>query len=743
MNKPIDSDSNEQLKMHEFVERSYREYAMYVILDRALPHMYDGLKPVQRRIIYAMSELGLKANAKYKKSARTVGDVLGKFHPHGDSACYEAMVLMAQSFSYRYPLVDGQGNWGSADDPKSFAAMRYTEAKLSKYAQVLLSELGQGTTDWAQNFDGTLNEPVLLPARLPNMLLNGASGIAVGMATDVPPHNMNEVVNGMIHLLDYPNATLEDLVEYIKAPDYPTGSEIVSSSSEILEMYRTGKGSIRQRGVYTQSSDEIIITKVPFQASPAKICQQIAQQMQDKKLPMVLELTDQSDHEQPVCLVLQLRSNRVNAELLMEHLFATTDLEKTSRINLNIIGNNGRPKVCGLLEICHEWLRKRQATVIRRLEFRLEKVGSRLHILAGLLLVHLNIDEVIRIVREEDDPKQSLMQTWNLTETQAEAILEIRLRQLAKLERIALESEQADLQAEQDQLNALLASDKKIKNLIKSELLADVKEHGDERRSSLTERSAAKLLQEPLVKVPNDPVTVVFSKSDWVRTAKGHELDINAVSFRSGDSLDTYLKLRANDTVAIFDSTGQVFNLEVNNLPSIRGQGIPLSKNFSLDSDAVFSHKFALYSSDKYLMSQGAGFGFIVPAQALQTKLRAGKKLISLVENSNILTPARLLNQHKYVIVISNMGRMLIFPLSELPELKKGKGNQLIKLLTGESLAYCDLLSEKSIVIIKSGRRKLELNDTEWQCFIGKRAQRGRFLPNAFRNISNLRIQHD
>lgn len=732
------NSSNETRKLYDFVEKSYFEYAMYVILDRALPHMFDGLKPVQRRIIYAMSELGLKASAKYKKSARTVGDVLGKFHPHGDAACYEAMVLMAQSFSYRYPLVDGQGNWGSPDDPKSFAAMRYTEAKLSKYAQVLLSELGQGTTEWAQNFDGTLYEPVLLPARLPNMLLNGASGIAVGMATDVPPHNMNEVVDGMIHLLENDNATLESLLHYIKAPDYPTGSEIITSKADITEIYRTGKGSIRQRGVYEHKGEEIIITRVPYQSSPAKICQQIAQQMQDKKLPMVLDLTDQSDHSQPVCLVLQLRSNRVNAEAVMEHLFATTDLEKSMRVNLNIINSDGRPKVSDLLSLCQQWLIQRQKTVVRRLEYRLDKVNSRLHILAGLLIVHLNIDEVIRIVREEDDPKQALMQTWQLSETQAVAILEIRLKQLAKLERIALETEQAELKAEADEINAILASDKKIKALIKSELIADAKEHGDERRSSIVERSAAKALQEPINKPPNEPITIVFSKRDWVRSAKGHDLDTNSVSFRSGDAMETVLKARLHDTVIVFDSGGQIFNLDASTLPSIRTQGIPLSKNFSLEASSIFSYKVIFKDNARYLIVQDSGFGFVAPASTMQTKLRAGKKLVSLVPDAKLLMPREIATDHKYLVVVSDAGRMLVFPLVDLPELKKGKGNQLLKLLANEKISACHLLTESDKLNIKAGKRKLELVPEDWQCFVGKRAQRGRFLPSAFRSVSKI-----
>lgn len=729
---------NEAQKLHSFVEKSYLDYAMYVILDRALPHMFDGLKPVQRRIVYAMSELGLKSTAKYKKSARTVGDVLGKFHPHGDVACYEAMVLMAQSFSYRYPLVDGQGNWGSADDPKSFAAMRYTEAKLSKYAQVLLSELNQGNTDWTQNFDGTLYEPVLLPARLPNMLLNGASGIAVGMATDVPPHNMTEVVNGMIYLLETKKPDFEELTSYIKGPDYPTGSEIVSSSEEIAEIYKTGRGSIRQRARYQVNDDEITIATVPHQASPAKICQQIAKQMQEKKLPMLIDLTDQSDHENPICLVLKMRSNRVNATDLMEHLYATTDLEKTSRVNLNIIGSTGRPKVCNLLDFCLEWLAQRQLTVRKRLQYRLEKIEHRLHILAGLLLVHLNIDEVIAIIRSADEPKTELMQRFNLTELQAQAVLEIRLKQLAKLERIALETEQADLKAEAGEIEAILASEAKLKKLIKSELQSDLAEHGDERRSPIVERALAKAMLDPSLKIQNEPVTVVISKSNWIRSAKGHDLDPKNINFRSGDALDTIIKARSIDSIAIFDNSGQVFNQDIASIPSIRSQGIPLTKNFTLDAGSEFKYKLILKPTQNLLLSQTTGFGFIAPAEALQTKLRLGKKTVTVTEDSSLMPPIYIGEDDQYIAAITNVGRMLIFKLSELPSLKKGKGNQLIKLQMKEQLLVCHVFADGVELSIKSGRRKLVLSASDWQCFIGKRAQRGRFLPNAFRNVTSL-----
>ena len=734
----MSQDEFEVQNLHDFVEKSYLDYAMYVILDRALPHMFDGLKPVQRRIVFAMSELGLKASAKYKKSARTVGDVLGKFHPHGDVACYEAMVLMAQDFSYRYPLVDGQGNWGSADDPKSFAAMRYTEAKLSKYAQVLLSELNQGNTDWTHNFDGTLYEPVLLPARLPNMLLNGASGIAVGMATDVPPHNMTEVVHGLIYLLENKDADFAGLHQHIKGPDFPTGAEIVSSKTEIKQIYQSGKGSIRQRAIYQTKDDEIVINTVPHQASPAKICQQIAKQMQDKKLPMLVDLIDQSDHEHPVSIVLRLRSNRVNAESLMEHLYATTDLEKTSRVNLNIIGRDGKPKVCNLLGFCQEWLLQRQITVTKRLEYRLEKIQDRLHILSGLLLVHLNVDEVIAIVRNADEPKQELMQKFALSEAQAQAILEIKLKQLAKLERITLESEQAELSKEEAEIQALLKSKALLKKLIKQELLADLAEHGDERRSPIVERTPARIASELLNKVQNEPISVVISTSGWIRAAKGHDLEPKTINFRSGDALDTIIKARTIDNLAIFDSSGQVFNQELSDLPSIRGQGIPLTKNFSLDTGNNFTHKMLLRPEQKLLLAQSSGFGFIAPTTALQTKLRVGKKVVTITEKSELLKPQYITDEH-YIAVSSNTGRLLIFPIAELPCLKKGKGNQLMKLLANEVIVSICAFNAESELEIKAGRRKLVLVNSDWQCFIGKRAQRGRFLPNAYRNVSTIK----
>lgn len=734
------NDDFENQKLHDYVEKSYLDYAMYVILDRALPHMFDGLKPVQRRIIYAMSELGLKANAKYKKSARTVGDVLGKFHPHGDTACYEAMVLMAQSFSYRYPLVDGQGNWGSADDPKSFAAMRYTEAKLSKYAQVLLSELSQGNTNWIQNFDGTLLEPVLLPARLPNMLLNGASGIAVGMATDVPPHNMTEVVNGLIYLLETKQPTLAELHTYIQGPDYPTGAEIISSKQEILELYQTGKGSIRQRARYQVNNDEVMIHTVPHQASPAKICQQIAKQMQDKTLPMVVDIIDQSDHEHPVAIVLKLRSNRVDVAQLLGHLYATTDLEKTSRVNLNVITSDGRPRVCNLLDFCQSWLEQRQITVTKRLEFRLEKIQARLHILAGLLLVHLNIDEVIKIVRNADEPKAELMQAFKLTETQALAILEIRLKQLAKLERIALESEQSELKQEEAEIQAILADKRLLKKLIKSELLADLAEHGDARRSPIVERSQAKAALDLSKKIVDEAVTVVISKSHWIRAGKGHDLDPKGINFRSGDGLDTIIKARSIDTIAIFDDSGQVYNQDIASLPSIRTQGIPLTKNLSLESGCQFQYKILLPAQaqhTKILLVQTSGFGFVAPITALQTKLRIGKKLVTITEDSKLLPPTYIPETATYIAVVSNVGRMLIFE-NQLPELKKGKGNQLLKLTGNEQIVAFCALTDTAEITIKASRRKLVLTPSDWQCFLGKRAQRGRFLPNAYRNVTSI-----
>lgn len=524
----------ERRSLADFTEQAYLNYSMYVIMDRALPHIGDGLKPVQRRIVYAMSELGLDADAKHKKSARTVGDVLGKYHPHGDSACYEAMVLMAQPFSYRYTLVDGQGNWGAPDDPKSFAAMRYTEARLSRYSELLLDELGQGTVDWVPNFDGTMNEPATLPARLPNLLLNGTTGIAVGMATDVPPHNLREVAAACVRLLDEPGATVEQLTEHVPGPDFPTEAEIITPKADLLKIYQTGRGSVRMRAVYRVEDGDIVVTALPHQVSGAKVLEQIAAQMQAKKLPMVADLRDESDHENPCRIVIIPRSNRVDAEELMTHLFATTDLESSYRVNTNVIGLDGKPQVKDLRTLLTEWLQYRVGTVRRRLQFRLDKVEKRLHLLEGLLIAFLNLDEVIRIIRSEDHPKPVLMERFGLTDLQADYILDTRLRQLARLEEMKIRGEQDELAKEREKLLALLGSEAKLKKLVRKEILEDAEKYGDARRSPLVERAEAKALSETEL-MPTEPVTVVLSEKGWVRCAKGHDIDATGLSYKAGD----------------------------------------------------------------------------------------------------------------------------------------------------------------------------------------------------------------
>ena len=586
----LTQDGAERLALHTFTENAYLNYSMYVIMDRALPYIGDGLKPVQRRIVYAMSELGLNASAKFKKSARTVGDVLGKYHPHGDSACYEAMVLMAQPFSYRYPLVDGQGNWGAPDDPKSFAAMRYTESRLSKYAEVLLSELGQGTVDYQPNFDGTLQEPKMLPARLPNILLNGTTGIAVGMATDIPPHNLREVAQAAIALIDSPKTTLEQLLDIVQGPDYPTEAEIITPRDEIRKIYQSGRGSIRQRAVWKKEEGEVVITALPHQVSGARVLEQIANQMRNKKLPMVEDLRDESDHENPTRLVIVPRSNRVDLDQVMNHLFATTDLEKSYRVNLNMIGLDNRPAVKNLHEILTEWLVFRRETVKRRLNYRLDRVLRRLHILEGLLVAFLNIDEVIEIIRTEDEPKPVLMSRFGISETQAESILELKLRHLAKLEEMKIRGEQADLEKERDQLQATLASERKMNTLLKKELQADSASYGDERRSPLREREEAKALSETEL-VPSEPVTIVLSQMGWVRSAKGHDIDPAGLSYKAGDSYLAAARGKSNQPVAFIDSTGRSYTLDPTSLPSARGQGEPLTGKLTPPPGAVVEQK--------------------------------------------------------------------------------------------------------------------------------------------------------
>lgn len=730
--------------LHVFTEKAYLDYSMYVILDRALPHIGDGLKPVQRRIIYAMSELGLKATAKYKKSARTVGDVLGKFHPHGDSACYEAMVLMAQSFSYRYPLVDGQGNWGSPDDPKSFAAMRYTESRLAKYAEVLLSELGQGTVDWMPNFDGTLKEPTLTPARLPNILLNGTTGIAVGMATDIPPHNIKEVASACIRLLDEPKCSLQDLMDHVQGPDYPTHAEIITPRKDIFELYTKGSGSIRMRAVYQKDDGEIVVSALPHQASGGKILEQIAGQMTAKKLPMVADLRDESDHENPTRLVITPRSNRVDVDDLMKHLFATTDLEKSYRVNLNMIGIDGKPQVKDLHSLLTEWLEFRKTTVTRRLQFRLDKVLNRLHILDGLLVAFLNIDEVIHIIRTEEKPKTALMKRFNLTEIQSEAILELKLRHLAKLEEMKITAEQKELAKERDELEKILSSPKRLKSLIRKEILADADTYGDDRKSPLVERQEAQAMREDQI-IPSEPITVVLSNKGWVRAAKGHDADLSKLNYKSGDSFLQSANGRTNQQVAFVDSTGRSYALAGHSMPSARGQGDPLTSSLKPPAGAQFVTVIADTEDQLYLFASDAGYGFITKFTNLLTKNKAGKALLTLPANANVLTPQKVTElDSQFIAAVSTTGRLLLFPLAVLPELPRGKGNKILNIPSAKAKERSELmtaftvLNENSSLILHSGKRQLTLKPKDLAYYQGERGRRGNMLPRGFRRVDRI-----
>ena len=676
------ADELESIPLAEFTENAYLNYAMYVINDRALPHIGDGLKPVQRRIIYAMSELRLNADAKYMKSARTIGDVIGKYHPHGDAASYEAMVLMAQSFSYRYPLVDGQGNWGSPDDPKSYAAMRYTESKLTKYASVLLSELGQGTVDWLSNFDGTMEEPALLPARLPNVLLNGGSGIAVGMATDILPHNLNEVVSACVRLLEQPKASVADLMEHVKAPDFPTGAEIISSEADIRSAYETGRGSIKARAKWSKEKGEIVITALPYQVSGTKVLEQIASQMQSKKLPMVQDLRDESDHEHPTRLVIVPRSNRVDSEQLMNHLFATTDLERSYRVNHNVITLSGRPGVCSLRDLLSEWLEYRSQTVLRRLNHRLEKILDRLHILEGLLIAFLNIDEVIHIIRTEDRPKPVLMKRFELSDRQAEAILDLRLRQLAKLEEQKIRGEQSELDAERETISKIIASKSRLKTLIKKELLEDAKTFGDDRRSAIVQRDEAKAFSENDL-MTTEPVTLVLSVNGWIRAAKGHDIRGDELNYRTGDSFLCEARGKSNQTAVFLDSTGRTYALAAHTLPSARGQGEPLTGKINPPTGATFKGVLLDEGDTQYLIASTAGYGFIGSVSDMISKNRAGKAYLSVPVGGESLAPARVDDiESQYIAAFTSQGRLLVFPAADLPQLAKGKGNKMINIPT-------------------------------------------------------------
>ena len=739
----------EQLSLRDYAEKAYLDYSMYVILDRALPHIGDGLKPVQRRIIYAMSELSLKATAKYKKSARTVGDVIGKFHPHGDSAAYEAMVLMAQDFSYRYPLIDGQGNWGSPDDPKSFAAMRYTESRLTPYAEVLLSELGQGTVDWQPNFDGTLEEPTVLPAQVPNLLLNGTTGIAVGMATDIPPHNLNEVVSATIHLLESPKATVADLCKHIQGPDFPTEAEIITPEGELRALYETGRGALRVRAAYQIEDGAVVIYALPYQVSGAKVLEQIAAQMQARKLPMVSDLRDESDHEHPTRLVLVPRSNRIDLDEVMSHLFATTDLERTYRVNLNVIGIDGRPAVKSLVTILREWLAFRKATVKRRLEYRLERVERRIHILEGYLAAFLNIDEVIRIIREEDEPKAVLMKTFKISDVQAEAILDLKLRNLAKLEEMKIRGEQDELAEERDSLKKTLGSDARLKTLIKRELKAVVEIHGDTRRSPIEQRDEAKAFSE-LELTSADPLTIVLSEKGWIRAAKGHDIDPASLSYKSGDGFRFAARGKSNLPTVVLDSTGRAYTLPTHQLPSARGQGEPLTGRINPPSGATFEGLITGAEADRFLLASDAGYGFVVQFAQLQTKNKAGKAVLTLPKNARVLSPAVISQEaDSLVVVATNEGRMLVFPLAELPELARGKGNKLIGIPSAraaareEFVAGLCVVSEGDTLQVTSGGHYRNFKWSELEHFRGERGRRGSKLPKGYQRVTRLEVVKD
>ena len=737
----------EKMPLKEFTEKAYLDYSMYVILDRALPNIGDGLKPVQRRIVYAMSELGLSATAKFKKSARTVGDVLGKFHPHGDSACYEAMVLMAQDFSYRYPLIDGQGNWGSADDPKSFAAMRYTESRLTQYAQVLLSELGQGTVDWLPNFDGTLDEPKVLPARLPNVLLNGGTGIAVGMATDIPPHNLREVAAACVHLLDNPKASLEELTQHVIGPDYPTDAEIITPRDELLKMYESGNGSVRMRARYERDQGDVVITALPHQVSGAKVLEQIAQQMQAKKLPMVEDLRDESDHENPTRLVIVPRSNRVDVQRMMSHLFATTDLERTYRVNLNVIGLDGRPQVKSLLTMLQEWLEFRYETVKRRLEHRLSKVNDRLHLLEGLLIAFLNIDEVIRIIRTEDDPKAELIRRFSLTVVQADYILDTKLRQLARLEEMKIRAEQQELAEERDWLEKTLGSRARMKTLIRKEIEADAEKYGDPRRSPIVERFAAEALDETEL-APSEPVTVVLSDKGWVRAAKGHDIDPASLSYKAGDTFLDAARLRSNQSAVFLDSSGRSYSVQAHTLPSARSQGEPLTGRLTPPKGAVFTAALGGDQNQWYLVASDAGYGFVVQLKELYAKNKAGKALLSLPKGAKVLHPATVNDiQTDRVVAITNEGRMLVFPVSELPVLSRGKGNKIIGIPSKrvaereEFVVAIACVPEGGKLTAYSGKRYITLKGADLDHYQGERGRRGNKLPRGFQRVDAVTVE--
>lgn len=742
----VPQDADERISLKDYTEQAYLNYSMYVIMDRALPHIGDGLKPVQRRIVYAMSELGLKATAKYKKSARTVGDVIGKFHPHGDSASYEAMVLMAQPFSYRYTLVDGQGNWGSPDDPKSFAAMRYTESRLARYSEVLLSELGQGTVDWVPNFDGTLNEPSTLPARVPNILLNGTTGIAVGMATDIPPHNLREVVQAAIHVLENPKATCAELMEFVQGPDMPTDAEIISPRSDIEKMYETGRGSIRMRALWNKEDGAVVITALPHQVSGAKILEQIAAQMQAKKLPMVEDLRDESDHENPTRLVVVPRSNRVDLEQVMSHLFATTDLERTYRVNMNMIGIDGRPQVKNLSMILGEWVNYRMVTVRRRLQYRLEKVDERLERLAALMIVFLNVDEVIRIIREEEHPKSVLMQRFDLSDMQAEYILDTKLRQLARLEEMKIHEEQTALEKERDNLVKTLDSARRLKTLVRKELQVVADEYGDDRRSPIVERGEAQALNETDL-ISADPITVVISEKGWIRAAKGHDIDPSSLNYKSGDKYKLSIHGKSNQAVILLDSTGRSYAMPAHTLPSARGQGEPITGRLNAPSGATFDGALMGQDDQQVLLASDAGYGFVTQLADLQTKNRSGKAALTLPKGGQVLPPSIIESAETSLLAaVSNEGRLLVFPVTELPQLARGKGNKIINIPSArvqsreEFVLGVAILAPHQLLTVYSGKRHLTLKGSDLDHYRGERGRRGNKLPRGFQKVDRIAV---
>ena len=742
------SATNEKISIKEYAEKAYLDYSMYVILDRALPHIGDGLKPVQRRIVYAMSELGLKASAKYKKSARTVGDVIGKFHPHGDSSVYEAMVLMAQYFSYRYPLVDGQGNWGSTDDPKSFAAMRYTESRLASYADVLMSEASLGTVDWQPNFDGTLFEPVILPSRVPNILLNGTTGIAVGMATDIPPHNLTEVVNACIHLLEKPKATIKDLFKFIKAPDYPTEAEIITPKESILDIYKTGKGSIKMRAIYEVDQGDIIVTALPYQVSGSKVLEQVASQMQAKKLPMVVDLRDESDHENPTRLVIVPKSNRVDLSSLMSHLFSTTDLERNYRVNMNMIGIDGRPQVKDIAVILKEWLSFRRETVRKRLEYRLDKILNRLHLLDGLLIAFLKLDQVIKIIRTEDQPKKVLMKKFKLSELQTDYILDTKLRQLARLEEVKIKNEQKELNIEREDIEKKLKSSSRMKTLMKKELLTVIEEHGDERRSPIVVRDEAVAYSEDDI-TSIESITVVLSSKGWIRAAKGHDIDPLTLSYKSGDSYKLSAKGKSNQAVIILDSSGRSYSVPARGLPSARGQGEPLTGTISPPSGATFSGAMMGKDDDYYILATDAGYGFVAKLSDMYANKKAGKVLVKVPDGAKVVTPYAIKDiKNDLLVSVTNQGYLLIFPVSDLPIMAKGKGVKIMNIPKSrisdrsEFMISTAVMSKEEFLLINSSKKSLKKwSYTELANYIGSRAKRGRKLPNGYKNITSLVVE--